>query len=498
MVYPDELAPWPLGFDPKGGLGFPVPEAARIAKPVLTKPYMAAGNTYNATQVPLALPTTIDDAMRERGVRHYEWMMTDPIVSSSVQVLKLAILAGGLDLKTPVSPKPGTKELNPDETLGEEVVKFCWRCVERCKGWNAFLTDILSAAAFGNKLAEKVFEVAATGEDAGKLVWGSIKVKPRDAWQFIVDLSMNVLGVRFRRAGGLWEYLPREKVVIFTWDASDADPRGTSVLRPAVEACNMKRLMWPQLYKHASQFGSASLVGKTAPGEVDRHPVDARGMPIPGAPPVSPQEFMAGQLVAFQNGSVLVVPAGAEVAPIQPQGDGSAFHRAVDLFNREIVQAILLQTRATMEATHGSKADSQTGQDMFGLLVDAGRTMLAQTLRDDCFRQLVALNYGDDAADRFTPLVTFGTQDVDRASQWSAVASLMGSKYLGDSQLEELDAMMGLPIRDMQADKAQAAANAAAAGLPQPGNAPPPQDGNQPPPDGPPPPEQSGSPSTPE
>jgi hypothetical protein len=196
-------------------------------------------------------------------------------------------------------------------------------------------------------------------------------------------------------------------------------------------------------------------------------------MTIPGAPPVSPQEFMAGQLVAFQNGSVLVVPAGAEVAPIQPQGDGSAFHRAVDLFNREIVQAILLQTRATMEATHGSKADSQTGQDMFGLLVDAGRTMLAQTLRDDCFRQLVALNYGDDAADRLTPLVTFGTQDVDRASQWSAVASLMGSKYLGDSQLEELDAMMGLPIRDMQADRAQAAANAMAAGLPQPGNAPP-------------------------
>jgi hypothetical protein len=84
---------------------------------------------------------------------------------------------------------------------------------------------------------------------------------------------------------------------------------------------------------------------------------------------------------------------------------------------------------------------------------------------------------------------------VDRASQWSAVASLMGSKYLGDSQLEELDAMMGLPIRDMQADKAQAAANAAAAGLPQPGNAPP-QDGTQPPPDGPPPPGQSGSPST--
>ena len=161
---------------------------------------------------------------------------------------------------------------------------------------------------------------------------------------------------------------------------------------------------------------------------------------------------MASQLVNFQNGSVLVVPSGAEVVPIQPQGDGAVFHEAVDLFNREIVQAILMQTRATREAEHGSKADSETGQDIFGLLVESGRAMLAGTLRDDCFRQLVALNYGQDVADEFTPLVTFGTHNRDRAAQWNAVANLMRSGYFGDSQLEEVDSMMGLPIRDAQAD----------------------------------------------
>ncbi len=452
----------PAPFTPGGGPGSPLPDAARIGRPDLTREYVASGASYHAASVPLALPTTIDDVMRERGARHYEWMMTDPVVSASVHTLKLAILAGGMDLKAAVSAKPGAKELDPDEALAADVVKFCWRCVERCRGWHAFLMGLLGAAAFGNRMAEKVFEVAKGGPDAGKLVWKSIKVKPRDAWQFVVDDAMNVLGVLFRRPDRTRAFLPREKVVILSWDPADADPRGTSVLRPAVEPCNLKRLIWPQLYKHACQFGSASLLGKTAPGEVDRHPVDEEGLPIPGASPVSPQQFMAGQLVNFQNGSVLVVPSGAEVAPIQPQGDGAVFHRAIDLFNREIVQAILMQTRATREAEHGSKADSETGQDIFGLLVASGREMLAATLRDDAFRQLVALNYGQDVADEFTPLVTFGTQNQDRAAQWSAVANLMGSGYFGESQLEEVDSMMGLPIRDAKADadRAEAAGGA--------------------------------------
>ena len=61
-----------------------------------------------------------------------------------------------------------------------------------------------------------------------------------------------------------------------------------------------------------------------------------------------------------------------------------------------------------------------------------------------------------------TPLVTFGTQNQDRAAQWNAVANLMRSGYFGESQLEEVDAMMGLPIRDARADadRAEAAGRA--------------------------------------
>jgi hypothetical protein len=464
----------PVPFMPGGGPGSPVPEVARAQRPDLKREYVATGTTYSNTQVPLALPASVDDVDRERGARHYEWMMTDPVVSASVRALKLAILAGGMDLKATISAKPGAKQPSADEELAQEIVDFCWRCVERCKGWNAFLSGMLDASAFGNRMAEKTFEVAAGGPDAGNLVWKSIKVKPRDAWQFVVDDTMNVLGILYRKpgSGGTRLFLDREKVAILSWDAADSDPRGRPALRPVVEAVNLKRLIWPQLYKHACQFGSASLVGKTAPGEVDRYPVDPiTGQTITTAGLISPQQFMASQMVEFQNGSVLVVPAGAEVEPIQPQGDGAAFHKAVDLFNQEIVRGILLQTRATSEAEHGSKADSETGQDIFGLLVESGRQSLAGMLRDDCFRQLVALNYGQEAADEFTPLVTFGTEQQDRAAIWGAIAGLMSSGYLSPSQMEEVDSIAGLPIRDAIADaaKAKEAMEAQAALQPKPG-----------------------------
>jgi hypothetical protein len=442
-----------LSYSPGGGMGHPIPES-EVVRPDYEGEYVASGPTGFTLQVPLALPTTIDDATRDRGEWTYDEMMTDPIVAASVQTLKLSILAGGMDLLPPVAPKPWVKERTDDEETADEIVKFCWRAIERCRGWNEAIKGLLDAVAFGNKLAEKVFRLVESGEDEGRWTWDRIRVKPRDAWQFVVDDNLNILGILFRDRRGIRSILERDKVVVLTWDGRDGDPRGTSVLRAVVDPCNLKRLTWPQLYKHLCQFGSASLVGKTAPGDLDRLPVGKDGRPIPGVEKVSPQQFMARQLVNFQNGSVLVVPSGAEVQPIQPQGDGQVFHAAVDAYNREIVHGILLQNRATMEAQYGSKADSQTGQDVMGLVVAYGRELLAGVIRHDLLRQLVALNYGDEVADRFTPLVTFGgTEQQDQSAKWSSASSLKSSGYLGDSQLPELDAMLGLPIRDAQADQ---------------------------------------------
>src|SRR4051794_37869015 len=71
----------PAPFTPGGGPGSPIQDAARIARLDLTREYVASGASYHSATVPLALPASIDDVMRERGALHYDWMMTDPVVS---------------------------------------------------------------------------------------------------------------------------------------------------------------------------------------------------------------------------------------------------------------------------------------------------------------------------------------------------------------------------------------------------------------------------------
>lgn len=461
---------------PRGGA---TTAPSRKADPA--KEYVSAGAGYNLATQAKVLPDVVDDVSRDFGRRIYDAMDTDPACRSAKNALKLGIVAGGMDLAPAVKPKAGVKELTPDEQLAADLVDACWRSVERLDDFEATCFDLLEACRTGVKLAEATFELGTVGEDAGALVIKSLRVKPNDSWRFVVDDFNEVTGIEGRTPGTTEKAVyPPAKFVWLSWDPRDSDPRGTSIYRPAYDAWVNKQKTYPQRYKHMCQFGSASLVGKTAEGEVDRQPVDEAGNPIPGAPLVSPQQYMANTLVAFQNGSVVVVPAGAEVLPIQPQGDGAVFRNMLDDCNREITQAILLQTRATMEAQHGSKADSQTGQDVLGMLVEMGRKSLGACVRK-MLRLLITLNHGEEVAARLTPLVTFGqTDQQDRAALWGAAATLKSSGYVGESQIAELDQMIGLPIRDAQADEAKAKAKAAEAMAQQQAMQPPPAMGAKP------------------
>lgn len=430
---------------------------ARRADP--RKEYVAAGSAYGTPGTPRLLPPAVDEIVALHGPRIYLAMNRDPACRAAVMALKLGIVAGGMDLAPAEKPKAGAKSLTPDEQTSKDMVDYVWRQVERCPAFEATTFDLLEACVAGVRLAEFTLEPEADGPDVGKLGLARLCTKPNDRWRFVVDPYNDVQGIEVRSpAGAAAEaaVYPPEKFVWLSWDPCDGDPRGTSVYAAAFETWNLKLRTWPQLYRYLVQFGSPSLLGTTAPGEADRAALD----PVSGHPTgevVNAQEFMAGQLVAFQNGSVMVVPAGATVAPIQPAGNGEAFHRAIDLYDRQITHAILGTTSATMEAQHDSRAKGEVGQDVVGLKVERGRKALAECLRG-LFRRLIALNFGEDAA-RLTPLVTFGQSDQqDRPALWGAAGGLKSSGYLGESQVAELDQMIGLPIRDLEADEAKAKA----------------------------------------
>lgn len=409
-----------------------------------TREYVSAGNRWidRYDQYVRALPVPVDDVDQQMGDDAYRNMLRgDPVVSASINVLKAGVLEDGCTLAPAV-----TDEAADGYDQAQEINAFCSDVLENLPvPLIDVLYNMLDALVYGNKVAELTYR-----QDGAVLVLASIKVKPRKATAFVVDQFYNVLGLVGRAPGSAGSLvvtdkqdttlLPLDKFAVLTFRPRDNDPRGTSILRPAYNGWWLKQQAWVEFMKYLVQFASASVWATTAQG-ARKNPGDT----------ASPQEELLTQLMNFRNGAAVAVPFGTQLNLLQSTGEGRAFHAAFDLFNREMVTGILHQTRATMEAEHGSRADSETGQDVLDTLVRQIKKSVQRMVQRDILTPLVRYNYGDAAA-ALTPLLSLGTvEEQDRSAMWTALAALMGSGFIDASQLPGLDIMAGLPQRVLAA-----------------------------------------------
>lgn len=435
-----------------------------------------------------AMPRSFEEPDRPLTLRQIEAMLADPAVSSAYYTHKMAVLSGGLKLVSPVkqpawSKRPNTKEtgdkkLTDEEALARDCLEYCQRSWSRLAGNQLpFLWSFLDALAEKTKLAEVTFELAEDGPDVGQLVFKSIDVKPNWAWRYVVDNKLKITGYLAYDPYGGYRVYPPDKFISITWLPRDSDPRGGSILTAARTAWNLKVQAWPQHYRHLVRFGSPSLDMEMAENDTAGKPgINADGSLKNDGSSMPTAVYYTTMLGVFQSGGIIVRPNGSTLNIVEPHTNGDAFQLAVDLYNREIALAIEFSARAMLEAKHGSKADSATGENRKDVGVSFMREWLADAIYP-AFKLLVKLRYGDDAAQRFTPRPTFGNAEgANRPELWKSAASL-GFK-LGPSQMAEMDDELGLPIRDEEADaeataeamKAEAELNAppAANGKPKP------------------------------
>jgi hypothetical protein len=434
--------PPPPGMDPQQfapvGLA-PTPADAR-------KEYISGGARDALTNTPQALQRTIDDLTWEFGVRVYETMMLDPKVAASVNYLKSASLTGGIRVIPSILAPPERKEPDPDAPSAADVAKakevatFCqWNLRRLDRPLEETLREMLDALPYGHKLAEQTYEVAPDEDYEGKLALRSVKPKARETWSYVVDPWMNVLGIRPEMGAAPeagMQLLPREKFAILAWDPRNGDPRGTSILRPAYEAWNLKTKMFPGYYQFTQTFASPNVIGKVGKDSPD---VPVTDVPAYKGPAdggfLSAAQVMGWQLERFANARWLVVNGDDEVTLVYPTTKGEAHLAGFDFANREIVSAILGTTTGTEEALHDSRAISQTGQDTIGLLVRRIKGVLARLVEWDLLWNLVRYNYGRDVADKFTPTVTLGDiEHQDFAATGATCASLRTAGILKPNQ----------------------------------------------------------------
>jgi hypothetical protein len=441
--------------------------------------YVSGGNRLWSVNYLRTLAFAVDDVTAEFGADLYERMLLDPRCAADIDTLILAVLADGIHI-TPAEepfttdPTTGKQTQNPKYPLAKEIAEFIGRNLADLSDtfnpetatplyWSVY--DMLRACAFGNRIAEIIYDIPDTGQDRGKLILKGLHVKPRESLVFLVDVYNNILGFVALIPGygapvlmqglvvdpeNVPNLLPPDKFAVLTWRGKNNDPRGCSLLRAAYEPWFTKCQIKQERLKWLAQMAGGLLVGKTSSVSVAAQAVDASGNPLldtHGNPIlIQPEQAMLNSLIAVQNGTAIALPPGADLDVHYPQAL-SPFDAALDRQDREISTAILGQSRMQMEAQHGSKADSQTGQDVFGLRVAQGKRALTSMLQTQIVQRLVRLNYGADAL-RLCPKVALtATEPHDFAASATAVSYLMRAGYLAPSQFREVDAILGLPVR---------------------------------------------------
>jgi hypothetical protein len=435
--------------DPGTGIAYPTQAAEPRAE------YVAGGLASGLPDARQVLSQTVEEvAVEFGGDRLWDMMENDPTIASALASVAFAAVPGDLRIMPAVEPHPDPQSPAAAEraAVADEARDAADLCIAATcameRPAEAVLVEMaVDALKYGAELSEMVWRPIDDGDYRGLLGLAAIKVKPRNAWQFVVDPYNNVVGYLVRlSAGAGWAVLPPEKFFVTAWGRRKGDPRGRPVLRPAFNAWNILRQLWPEFFYFLQRFASPGLVGISAPGESAR-PASSAGVPVAGEADVAPESDFLAEILKFQKGKAIAVPNGADLKALETKASGDAFLSAVDLLKREMTQAILLAVRATMESKHGSKADSETAQDLMGLVTGAVRTWLCREYRRQVLYPILLYNRGKEVADRATPLCSFGDSDQqDQSKMWEAYGFLVQSNApLTRSQHIKTQVKVGLP-----------------------------------------------------
>jgi hypothetical protein len=229
----------------------------------------------------------------------------------------------------------------------------------------------------------------------------------------------------------------------------------------------LKQQTWVNYLKYLLQYATPSIIAILDDLAKDGMQTDALGNVQRGAngQPVlmSAEMLVTEKLAQFANSSALALRYVKQFQILQASGAGEPYLNAIDLYNREMTQAIIMAPRALMEAQHGSKADSDSGKDVLDTFTCYVQRLVEAAFYRDVIYPVCVIQFGQAAADAYAPMMMLSADNQrDTVEYGNMIANLSRAGYLHSSQYEGIDAQIGLPERDMDAVAAEAEAKQSA------------------------------------
>lgn len=433
---------------------------AELRRPVVAVP------AYGFRRGPRRLPQMPEEPTAAVAPTVYDQMACDPEVAAALLLLVYFALADG------VQNGPAVGEKDERFELASDVLAQIERTVE---GLERPLKETLEmmlrdALTHGSKVAEKVYKIPTAGDDAYKLILSQIKVKPKGSTAFVVDQFMNLVGLVPAQRGvsprldGESRVISPEKFVIATFRMRDEDPRGNSILRPAVKAWNIKTMGLPEFLTYAMRCAVPGMVGILGPNAKDQTTTE-NGVTTT----VSAIDTMLSALVEFRNSTAIALDNGAQVTPLEVESEGEFWERFFKILNKEITKAILLQELATRDGDRQTRASTETQFSVIDVLVRSIKCWLEQIIYAQIYYPQVVYNFGEEIARELTPRPSLGDSDRrDWAEDSAAVVELCTATMIDAdgntvplltySQIQSLLTQIGIPAPSEEEVEAMRAA----------------------------------------
>jgi len=430
----------------------------------LATPYVSSSVEYPFYWGGRAVPREIDEAEREFGVDIYDKMAADSRLGAAIRTFKVGTLANGLTVlpsHSQVAPGSPASEFATFEKSCE-IRDYVNHVLERLARVDRPITDTLwnalDCAYKGHKLAEMTADLIVGGPYDGLMGLASFRTKPRENYALVLDSTTNrFLGVIGKVPGGsialrtglVWDaaHIPNmiaaEKLINFTLDDRDGDPRGKSWLRDSYDPWYRKQQMKVEHLKALMRF-AGGMISVICPEEDKavryQNPVTGKYDTLMNCCVAAASQMSNGRVGGFHVGTQLSVHF--------PTSSLDAFIAANDMLDREMVTSFLLTARTMIEARYGSRADSETAQDSLDELIAYARSRLCKLLTEKMFYWLVRCSYGVAVADEFCPVASMERASrPDFAANCSAVGSLRSAGWqLTNEQTDYLNTqVLGLP-----------------------------------------------------
>jgi hypothetical protein len=408
-----------------------------------TREYVSSGGMFSA-RIGSAISSLLrDEAELALGAGGYERMLTDPEILKNVTLIVDAVLGDGLQLMPLFTDDKADKVKAEVAAENAALCRFNLFEAPRKPFKDTLRETFRAAYVTGHKIAEQNWRFDSGPDGETLLVLDSVKCKPRDAAQFVVDEFMNVLGIQVWSRGQR-KVVEREKFFILAFESRNEDPRGSA---PQMRACYnyyvAKKAALPIRLKRLEKKALPSVAGFVGPteGTSDTYEgTDSDGNTVAQ----TPTEVMADRLASLGDGnSAAAFAHGAKVQVIDTAGNGVEFDAFEPSCDRQITRAHLLQDLATNEGEHGTRAMASEHVGVLALRIWHFKNLVAEGVRSDICKTFLSFNREPEKA-ALVPLVTLGDSDRrDWASD--AAAAVMLGPLVTDSIWESLVAMLGLP-----------------------------------------------------